>query len=144
MGMRVEILSHAFFVEGIPCPLVNHSPSKGKIGSELCLCSSLWIVGFLWDLVISLFRGVCFVDVPLFSVLAPLMYLWQCGFLQHWVLARDNSSLEFDSWPPLNFSLERLLGVLYTKGCNSRVGLLLVVYLLFEALCQVGGLFTSQ
>ena len=41
----------------------------------------------------------------------------------------------------LTFLLERLLGVLYTKGCNSGVGLLLVVYLSFEALCRVGGLF---
>ena len=37
-------------------------------------------MGFFWDLVISLFRGVRFAGVPPFSGLAPSMYLWPVNF----------------------------------------------------------------
>ena len=81
----------------------------------------LWV--FCGTCVISLFRGENFVNVPLSSGLAPSMYLPPMAFssIDCWPVTTPIWSLIL--WPPLTFSLERLLGVLYTEGCNSGVGL---------------------
>lgn len=48
--------------------------------SGLCPCFSLWIVGFFLRLGNFSFRGVHFAAIPLFSHLAPLMYLSLVAF----------------------------------------------------------------
>lgn len=57
--------------------------------------------------------------------------------------ARDNSSLEFDSFTPV----EKVVGCFVHGGVQQRGGFVLwaAVCLSFEALCRwVGGLFASQ
>jgi len=95
--MRVEILSRAFSIKGIPHPLVSHSPSKGKRSSGLCLCSSLWIVGFLVGLVSFLyFMVVCAFRTSL--SLVALHHRCICALQLSPALSVDPWQLLFGVW----------------------------------------------